>query len=145
MAWHNQICIAQCLYSYRDILPKIWAKPLPQNAKFPSAWLVPLKNVFAHTTTTVHFTTLEMCLGPKLIYLTHWENLCYKEERRFWNSPFVSFKQNKTQVRGENEYISWQIFYRSFRLISKKIISVVQVLWMNVALFPGHACRISSF
>lgn len=35
MPWCYQICIAKCLYSYRDDMLENWAKPLLKNAKSP--------------------------------------------------------------------------------------------------------------
>ena len=42
-----QICIAKCLYSYRDDLPENWGNPLPRKEKkFTSGWRGSLKNVY---------------------------------------------------------------------------------------------------
>ena len=48
MPWRNQICIAKCLYSCRDDLPKnLFKMTAEESKKSSSAWRASLKNVVA--------------------------------------------------------------------------------------------------
>ena len=48
--WRDQICMAKCLYSYRDDLPKNFFKIAAQECKkSTSGWRASLKNVAART------------------------------------------------------------------------------------------------